>query len=80
MSIPGGFGGMPTPDQPAPQAPPPPPDPLVVLQDVIEQFVPLMIALPNPEDTRDVTRAMGILQNVQHRLMTAQSGPGSQGQ
>ncbi len=79
MSIPGGFGGMPTPDQQAPAAPPPPPDPLVALQGVIEDFVPLMVALPDPNDVRDVNKAMGLLLNVQHRLMTAQSGPGQQG-
>lgn len=80
LQIPGGFGGMPTPDQPAPQAPPPPPDPLVALQGVIEDFIPLLVALPDPADVRDATKAMLLLQTIQHRMMTAgQSGPGQQG-
>lgn len=60
--------------QPPAEAPPPAtPDPLVALQGVIEDFPLLLVALPDPGDVHDVTKALAILTNVQKRLM-GQSG------
>lgn len=60
-----------------PQNPPqeaPPSDPLQALQEVIEDFPALLVALRDSNDVHDATKALNILTGIQKRLMAP--GPG----
>lgn len=54
-------------------------DPLQVLQDVIEQFPPLLVALKDPGDVDTAVAALRLLTGVQKRIM-AEQGPGASAQ
>lgn len=73
--MPGGLGA---PEQPEPEQPPA--DPLLALQGVIEDFPLLLVALHDPQDVHEATKALHVLTGIQRRLMQAgASGPSSQG-
>lgn len=54
------------------------PDPLEAIQGVIEDFPLLLVALHDPGDVHDATKALGILTGIQKRLMGG-NGPAAQG-
>lgn len=55
-----------------------PKDPLSSLQDVIEEFPPLLHALQDPADVDMAVQALKLLTAVQKRIMTSQGTPGQQ--
>lgn len=50
-------------------------DPLQVLQDCIQSLPAVIAALPDPQDTQDAVKALGILAGIQTRLMRGAGGP-----
>ena len=59
-----------------PGEPPDTEDPLDVLQECIQQVSKTISALPDPKDTQDAVKALGLLAGIQTRLMTQTQGPG----
>lgn len=68
--VPGGLGDMLTQPPPPPQAA----DPLETLQDVIEAFPGLLVALHDPADVDAAAGALKTLTGIQRRLMSEASG------
>jgi len=76
LPIPDGLGAPPPEQAPSDQAAP---DPLQSLQGVIEEFPLLLVALHDPQDVHEATKALHVLTGIQRRLMQA-SGASAQGQ